>query len=412
MSEFNTGRKIDKLYSVPAEYIKSRAIDYPKEVSQGWKNFFGIGSPKPIGSLDKPVAESVGGLTILPATAVRQVSQGMQKLLKRHSDIGSRQNLRNLEQTTDLFSWLPKETLAPIRDIATVKKLPRTKTGAVDPVGRAQVFSGGSTQITRTPRLTQHGMAHEIIHAYTNAQAKSTKNTTRSKAAKLIHAMKDVSHKAVAKYNEARKGQGVRYSDYRNVNPDEIVARNVTNRLKQARVRNKNSLSYKKFKKLYKYGLQDAIDEIGKKSPTLLRKGKEEVLKKYNITSDKITRKPLTENEIIDSMFGFPMDVTKRFPAKVGSPQEAVALGKQYPVKELNRIMVKEKKINNALLKKAEHTKDSTKRMELFNKSMVHATRHQGAREALESKYIGKNYKPGFKLDKAKFKLWIAKQLR
>ena len=302
-----TGRGIDRGFLKAVDYMtdwrgrlglpKGRAI--PQGLPSKMSDVMGS---KELGKL-QPVGEAVGGLSILPADAIRQVSQGMGKILHRYSSAGTKQNLTKFEKTTNLFTKLPKEALKPIRNIATKNKLKRSEHGAVDPVGRAQVFGGGSTEITRTPRLSDAGMLHEIVHAYTNWQAKSIKNTTRSKAAKLIHAMKNISREATSRYNVARKGQGIRYSDYRNINPDEIVARNVSARLNQYMIKYKNPMSYKRFKKIYKAGLKDAIDIIKEKSPRLYRKGTTRVFKKYKITPKKITRKPLTPNEVIDAIF-------------------------------------------------------------------------------------------------------------
>lgn len=409
MTEFLSGRKIDKPVRGLMNYIGQRVEDYPKEVVQGWKNALGMGTPVPIGSMDQPVAESVGGLSILPAVARKQVVEGMKSILKGQTNPEVIKKFTNrAENIGKEFDFLPQNAIDPITEIQMVKKLSRTSTGAKKPIGRAISKPGGKTEFQLTHKIPSKDVVHEVAHAYDTKMVASTKNTYRSGHAKLIKEMTDIANRGAARYTAIQKkagmADGVRYSAYQNVNPREILARNVNDRVRLAKLNQKKPLTQKQWRNIYKNSQEATLKLIEEKAPKLLSKGIESVKKKYVVTADSIKRRPLTDNEKIDAIFGFAADTGKRFPNSVRSPEAATKLGEEFSIKELNRVMLKERGLSGELAKKQE-----------WDKAQNHALRSQGAREALESKFVssqGKVYDPSTGFKPKEFDSWLKQNLK
>jgi len=308
VGEFLSGRKIDKIPEGLISYFKQRVQDYPKEVATGWKNMglslIGRGDERtPIGSINSPVAESVGGLSMTSPQAVEAVGRGLQKLL-RQSDKTTK-GIQNTNETMRVLKLIPDYGLDFVDDISSVRKLKRISSGAVDPIGRARTLPSGKTEIVRTQRLPARGMLHEIGHSYDTRMAKSVKNTKRSQYAKLLEEMTNISRGATNRYNIKKKAwgeKGIRYSDYKYVNAREILARNFSNKMTVALKGRKTPLTKTEFKNVYKNSLYDTVNLIKKEAPNLLKKGKEAMTKKYAFTSKTVKIKNKTESEKLEEI--------------------------------------------------------------------------------------------------------------
>lgn len=406
-----TGRRIDKPIEGLGNYLGQRLEDYPKEVMQGWKNL-GLrltgrsGEATPIGSLDAPIAESVGGLAITPLLAKQQVARGLYEMLATYGKGSvSKVQKQKTKDVIKVLGLLPESAHDPITKLSTWKKIKAQAGGAESPIGRKIPRPGGKSEIARTLDFPGEGIPHEYAHAFQGYIKHIGKNDPITKYSMFLDEVSTIGNKRAAQMGK---------SFYKGM-PNEILAKNFEKNFTTATNMWTKPLSEKGFKDVYQQSMVDTLRRVKTEAPELYDRGVKAMRKKYTFSKRGIKRIPQTPHEKIDAIFG-PLDTGKRFPQLVKGPTQATQLGKEFPVKELNRVMLKERKQSADLYKKA-FAKDifSEEGKVIEDLAGLSAQRSAGAREAMESLFVGsrgKEYTATTRFKPAEFDVWLNKELK
>jgi len=438
------------------DYVRDRFRNYPKEVTQGWGNLglrlTGRGSEAtPIGSLDRPVAESVGGLSITPAMWGKAVGKGFGKIRKgfipyKHAnelwpDVADVRKIGNVGKV------LPKKVLKNIREL---KIKPEIKNPFKDSTtkrwtkGRTERWIGQKeSDITLTSQASTKTATHEPIHSYVHSISEEL--SPQGFRANLMNRITDNINTTVEKRiarGTLKEGSDEAFSLYKTAPSEEHAVAMTENVFKQT----KGAIKKYGKKELKKGKLRISDDSWAKLSDVHTKKVLAKYAKlfpsEYNIAKKqtgshfkkeyliKQNNKQIamsikkSDEKAVDKLFNkYRREGTirksdsiseKRFPNRVSSHQEATKLGTEYPTKELNRVMLKEEKLSKEYADKAfKYDVNDPKFREYSFKGQEHSLRKQGARETLESKFVtGKKgiygetpFKP------AEFKAWLSSKL-
>jgi len=425
MSEFMTDRRIDRGFL--------KAVDYMTD----WRSRFGFpkGQPMPqglpanmsdaikSGAINKlqPVGEAVGGLAISPVGFSKALGIGLRKLGSKY------RNVANARGLSDFSKFAPRKALDPLNKLNIVKEIPTKYPGSH--IKGTTTRRGGSTKsdVALTPRADEMTGQHEVSsHVYN--QAFRQENSKAGKLTNILETISEGQEKHLAKMinsGKIKKGSKEAYVLSRG-KLNEIHARNLSNELtveqtiakmknKKAFMAGKSRMSDAQFDALHGREVKRILNAYESKHPRQYAAGKLEAEKNWKAERkiDEIT-KLLNQDTTQGSIKAVHKVFDKRFPDKIGGWDEATKLGKEFTLKDLNRIRLKERKSAETLFtrKKNQTTADYVSDM---NKSQIHQTRSQSAREAMESVYVktlGQTYNANSKFKPAKFEIWLTNQLK
>jgi len=431
MSDFNTGRRIDKAFAK----IVNPTWDLFKPTVESQRLGSAMVGGEPVSAKDAVVGglwsaiEAFPGMGVAGLTsrqAMKYLGKGLSKLPKQF------RNVRNAQGLADVFRFVPEKALTPLKRLNVSKELPTKYPGSHVKATTTRHSGATTSDVAVTPRADQITGQHEFSsHVYNHALRQEN-----SKAGKLTNILETISTEqekyldqmiksgkikegSKEAYNLSRKKLSEQHAEnFADVLAVEQTIAKMKN--KKAFMAGKSRMSDRTFDSLHNMEVKKILNAYESKHPRRYAAGKLEAEKNWKAEKKAdVIAKLVDQDTTQGSIKAVHKVFDKRFPDRVGNTEEAIKLGKEYPLKELNRVMVKEKKTFEKLWKKTEGKRTGISPKEytkLVDRSTAHAIRGQGAREALESRYVetlGQTYGPRTSSFKpAKFKIWLANELK
>jgi len=351
-------------------------------------------------ALDAFPGGALAGMTA--KTFGKQLGKRLSKLRKSFNpvkdDLAMWPGIHGNRELADVGKILPNKVLHNMRKLDVKAKI-RNEFGDPNLVTKARnvrYVGMKDSDIILTPAASKKNAFHEGDHSYLNSIRKDY--TPQGMRADLIETFSEGVTKKTFKAYERKL----------NEKHAEAMAASVTNRMEKiVKKHGRKAIKEGKFRITEKSwsALSDAhskkiLKGYEKADPKHYKKIKDRLIRTRanDLKVDKLVKKRKFDEaakseddffirEQIKGTVRKLDSTSKRFPSAVKSHAEATALGKKYPLKELNRVMLKERKASQNLVEKAGGKSDD-EWMSLMNRSQEHALRSQGARESIEASYV------------------------
>ena len=306
MSDFSTGH-------ARARGLKGLAVDtwnmFKPTVEEERLGTAMIGG-KPVNAKDAVVGGIWAGIGALPfgktiSGASKTVGNVLRKqvadtfkttLVKMGKKNITKKHVTNIRNTEKILKLVPDVGLNAIDSFITVDKLPRTKIGAENPIGRNKYIGGGKSQILRTNELKGEDVPHELGHAaelfFANESinAKHVRNSQLIKEARRL--MLDSVAKKQKKYDDFY-GKGTRFSIYKRADPSEILAKKFNTEFNKATLGGKKALTDDEYIKVYEKSLMHSVYRLYKEAPKIYRTAAKKWNEKFHIVDNNIQYKDI-----------------------------------------------------------------------------------------------------------------------
>jgi len=455
MSEFMSGRRIDRGFL--------NAVDYMTD----WRSRFGFPKGQPIpqglptnmsdairsGAINKlqPVGEAVGGLTISPVMFGKAVGRGFAKIkggfVPKKDAPELWPDFNTVREIAGLKHVLPKGVLKDIQKVKIKKEIvgglkdSNRELHAHIKAQNVRYRGMQESDVIFTPRSTRASGVHEGIHSRMNAIKsdltprgiradlieKISENTAKKTNTNIAKGTWEKSSKEV--YDAGLGMLNEKHARTMTTDVDNILSKAVAIHGDKALKSGKLRISDESWDALSDHRAKQILKSYYKTNKKEFKEAANSVIKNYKGNKrikahfEKVHKKDRETTIELEKIFsgwkteGSSRKVSdsgiKRFPSKVGSPAEATKLGREYSLKELNRVMIKERKATTKIMNKAKGKKGA-EWMKLATESQIPATRSQGAREAIESAYVTSKkgiygetpFKP------AEVNIWLTNQLK